>query len=140
MLHYISELPVSARHQNFNKNFMEGRKENSFFGNYIFKKKLKYSRLTMLCQFQLYSKVIHLSILYIFFFIIGYYKILNIVCVIQQVLLVYLFYIQWCVYVNPKLLIYLPGTMLFKRFNSSSELFWILKFNLETDPFLPFSI
>ena len=48
--------------------------------------------------------------IYIFFFrllsIIGYHKILNIVpCAIQQVLVVYLFYIQQCVSLNPKLLI-----------------------------------
>ena len=42
-----------------------------------------------------------------FFSIRGYYKIFNIVpCAIQQVLAVYLFYIQQCVYVNSKLLIY----------------------------------
>ena len=44
-----------------------------------------------------------------FFSIIGYYKILSIVpCAKQQVLVVYLFYRQQCVYVNPKLLIYPP--------------------------------
>ena len=43
-----------------------------------------------------------------FFFIIGYHKMLSIVlCAMQQVL-VYLFYIQQCVYVNPQILIYLP--------------------------------
>ena len=67
---------------------------------------------TVLCQFQVYSKMIQLYI-YIFFFrsfsIIGYYKILNIVpCAIQQVLVVYLFYVQQCVSVNPKLLNYPP--------------------------------
>ena len=51
--------------------------------------------------------------IYISFFrlfsIIGYHKILSRVpCIIQQVLVVYLFYIQQCLYVNPKLLIYLP--------------------------------
>ena len=36
-----------------------------------------------------------------------YYRILNIVpCAIQKVLVVCLFYIQWCVSVNPILLIY----------------------------------
>ena len=48
---------------------------------------------------------------YIFFFrffsIIGYYKILNIVpCAVCQVLVGYLFYIQYCASVNPKFLIY----------------------------------
>ena len=42
-----------------------------------------------------------------FFSLIGYYKILGIVpCAIQQVLVVHLFYIQQCVYVNPKFPIY----------------------------------
>ena len=50
-----------------------------------------------------------LSTFFRFFSIIGFYKILNIVpCAIQQVLVVYLFYIQQCVYVNPKPLIYPP--------------------------------
>ena len=36
---------------------------------------------------------------------IGYYKVLSRVpCAIQQVLVDYLFYIQWCVYVNPNFL------------------------------------
>ena len=56
------------------------------------------------------DSVIH-ECIYIFFFrffsIIGYYKILRTVpCALQQVLVVYLFYIQSCVSVNPKLLIY----------------------------------
>ena len=64
----------------------------------------------MLCWFQVYSKVIQLYI-YIFpfrfFSLIGYYKILSIVpCAIQWVLVGYLFFIKYCVYVNPKLLIY----------------------------------
>ena len=66
----------------------------------------------MLCQFQVYSSdsVIHTHI-YIFFFrffsIIRYYNILSIVpCAIQQVLISYVFYIQYCVYVNPNLQIY----------------------------------
>ena len=43
-----------------------------------------------------------------FFSIIGYYKILKIVpCALQQVLVVYLFYVWWYVCVNSKLLIYL---------------------------------
>ena len=43
-----------------------------------------------------------------FFSIIIYYKILNTVpCPIHQVLVPYLFYIQHCVSVNPKFLIYL---------------------------------
>ena len=51
--------------------------------------------------------------IYIFFFrffsIIGYYKVQNMVpCAIQQALVIYLFYIQQCVSVNPKFPIYLP--------------------------------
>ena len=46
---------------------------------------------------------IYIYILFQIFTIIGYYKILNIVpCAMQKVLVVYLFYIQQCVYVNPK--------------------------------------
>ena len=46
-----------------------------------------------------------------FFSRIGYYRILSRVpCAIQQVLVDYLFYIQQCVYVNPKLLIIPPLT------------------------------
>ena len=65
----------------------------------------------------LYVSIYHLSIylsMYIysffrFFSLIGYYKILDIIpCAIQQVLVVYLIYIQQYVCVNPKLLIYLP--------------------------------
>ena len=42
-----------------------------------------------------------------FFSIIGYYKMLGTVpWALQQVLVVYLFYIQTCVYFNPKLLLY----------------------------------
>ena len=53
----------------------------------------------MLCQFQVYSKVIQLCMcIYLFFFRffshLGYYRILSIVpCAIQQFLVVYLFYI-----------------------------------------------
>ena len=61
----------------------------------------------------IYSYIAHIPYKFIyifslrFFSILGYYKILSIVpCVIQQVLVVYLFCIQQCVYVNPKLLIY----------------------------------
>ena len=51
------------------------------------------------------------SAIYIFFFrffsLIDYYKILSIFpCATQQVLVGYLFYVQQCVCVNPKLLIY----------------------------------
>ena len=66
----------------------------------------------MLCQFQVYSKVIQLyTYIYLFFFRffspISYYRILSRVpCAIQQVLVVYRFHVQQCVYVNPKLLIY----------------------------------
>ena len=51
----------------------------------------------MLCLFQVYSKVIQLyiCIFFRFFFITGYYKILNIVpYAIQQVPIVDLFYIS----------------------------------------------
>ena len=45
---------------------------------------------------------------FIVFYVTIYYKILSILpCVIQQVFVVYLLYIQSCIYVNPKLLIYL---------------------------------
>ena len=60
------------------------------------------------CQFQVYSKVIQLYIyIYLFFFRffshIGYCRVLSRVsCVIQQVLVDYLFYKQQCAYVNPK--------------------------------------
>ena len=65
-----------------------------------------------MCQFLVYHKVIQLYIyIYSFFFRffshIGYHRILSRVpCVIQQVLIGYLSYIQQCVYVNPKLPIY----------------------------------
>ena len=49
----------------------------------------------------------YISIFFRFFSLIGYYKILSIVpCAIQWVLVVYLFYIQYCVSINPKFLIY----------------------------------
>ena len=49
----------------------------------------------------------YMYMLFIFFSIIVYYKILNtVLCTIQQVLVAYLFYIEQCVYVNPNLLIY----------------------------------
>ena len=73
---------------------------------------LAYSGFTILCLFQVCSKVIQLYMYtYPFFFRffshLGYYRILSrVLCVIQQVLVDYLFYIQQCVYVNPKLLIY----------------------------------
>ena len=69
----------------------------------------------------MYSKVTqrYIYILFLFFSIIVYYKILTMVpCAIQQLPLVYLFYIQWCVYVNPKLLIY-PFAPLFSLGNIS---------------------
>ena len=70
----------------------------------------------MLCQFQVYSKVVRFYIyMYLFFFKffshLGYYRILSRVpCAIQQVLVGYLFEIQQCVHVNPNLPIspYLP--------------------------------
>ena len=60
----------------------------------------------MLCWFEAHSKVIQINTyVYIFFLrffsIIGYYKILIIVpCAIQQVLAVYLFYIEQFEYFN----------------------------------------
>ena len=66
----------------------------------------------MLCQFWVYSKVIRLYIyIYLFFFKffshLGYYRILSRVpCTIQQVPVGYLFYIQQCVHVDPRLPIY----------------------------------
>ena len=53
-----------------------------------------------MCQFQVYSKMIQLYIyIYLFFFrffsFVGYYKILSIFsCAVQQILRVYVFYIQ----------------------------------------------
>ena len=66
----------------------------------------------MLCQFQVYSKVIKLhiylySLFLRFFSNIGHYRVLR--CIsrdIQQGLINYLFYIQQCVYVSPNLPIY----------------------------------
>ena len=65
----------------------------------------------MLCQFQGYSKVIHththIYIYFRFFFCISYYTILSIVpWATQQDLTAYQFYIQKCVSVHPKLLVY----------------------------------
>ena len=69
----------------------------------------KLQLITVLCQFLIYSKVIHICIyvFFIFFSIMVYYNTLNIVpCAIQQDLVVYLFYIQQFVSASPKLLIY----------------------------------
>ena len=56
-----------------------------------------------------------------FFSIISSYKILNTgPCVIQQVLIIYLFYAQQCLSVNPKLLIY-PLLSLFLGFPGGSD-------------------
>ena len=64
---------------------------------------LKYNWFTMLCQSQMYSH----GILFRIFSFIGYYKTqCTVLCALQQALVDYLFYIQQCVYVNPKLLIY----------------------------------
>ena len=53
---------------------------------------------------------IHKCIFLRFFSIMGYSKLLNILntvpCATQEILVAYLFYIQYCVSVNPKLLIY----------------------------------
>ena len=67
-----------------------------------------------LCQFQVYSRVIHLYIyIYPLFSHIGYCRILSRVpCAMQQVFVSYLFYIQQCAYVNPNLPIY-PSTQPF---------------------------
>ena len=74
----------------------------------------------MLSQFLLYSQVNQLYIYLLFFrFLshIGYYKVLSRVpCAIQQVLISYLFYIQWCVHGNPHLPIY-PSCFLFPACN-----------------------
>ena len=59
----------------------------------------------MLCQFQVRSKLNQLythiyPLFFKFFSHIGHYRVLSRVpCAVQQVLVVYLFYIQWCVYV-----------------------------------------
>ena len=74
----------------------------------------------MLCQFQVYIEVIQLYIYihpfhFSFFSHIGYYRKLNRVpCALQWELVGYLFYIQQCVCINPKLLIYpSPSPFLF---------------------------
>ena len=72
---------------------------------------LEYSCFTILCQFILYSKVNQLCVyIYPLFFgfpsHLGYHRALSRVpCVIQQVLISYLFYTQYqqCIYVNPNL-------------------------------------
>ena len=70
----------------------------------------------MLCQFQVYSKVIQLCIyIYLFFFRfffhIGYYRVLSRVpCAIQQVLVDYLLYIQ-CVFLITQLCLTLCDPM-----------------------------
>ena len=56
----------------------------------------------------------------IFFSIVGYYKILNIVpCAIQYDLVVYLFYTAYCVSANLKLLIYLSSRICILKCNFS---------------------
>ena len=66
----------------------------------------------MLCQFLLNSKVNQLYIyiyplFFRFFSHLGHYRVLSRVpCAVQQILMSYLFYIQYCVYVNPNLPIY----------------------------------
>ena len=73
------------------------------------------SWFTVLCSFQVYSKVIQLYVhMYLFFFKLfshlGYYRILSRApCPIQEVLVGYLFSIL-CVYINPKILI-LPSAL-----------------------------
>ena len=78
-----------------------------------FKKKfLESSWFTMLCQFQVYSKVDQLytyiyPLFFRFFSHKGHFRVLSrIPCATQQVLVGYLFYVQLCVYLNPQLLIY----------------------------------
>ena len=75
-----------------------------------------WSRVDLKCYvsvlvFQVYSKVNQLDIcpfLFTFFSRIVYYTVLNgFPCAIKQVLVTYIFYTQWCVYVNPNLLTYL---------------------------------
>ena len=72
-----------------------------FFLLHISFLKLKYSRFTVLYQFQEHRKVIQLHVIHIYhflsdhFYFTGYHKILRIVpCAIQQVLVSYLFYMQ----------------------------------------------
>ena len=81
-------------------NLTKNRKTFLFSTHFSFL--LKYSYFTVLCQFQVYSKVIHLYIcVFRLFSIIGYCKILSIVpCATQQVLVACLFYVQQYVYVN----------------------------------------
>ena len=73
---------------------------------------MEYSCFTMLCQFQMYSKVNELYIyVYLlsfrFFPCLSHYRVSSrILCAIKQVLISYPFYIQNCVYVNPTLPIY----------------------------------
>ena len=73
---------------------------------------LKHSQFTMLCQFQMNSKVM-LFILFHIFSIIGYYKILNRVsCAIQQVLVAYLLYNSSVYMLTPNLLFIPPCSFL----------------------------
>ena len=90
---------------------------SDFYSFFFFKKSLlEHSLFTMLCQSQVYSKVtqlyIHIQPLYFRFFShIGHYTLLSSVsCVIQQVLVTHVFYIQQCVYVSPNVsVLYPPG-------------------------------
>ena len=71
---------------------------------------LKYSLFTILCQFQVYSKVIPFCIHMYVFQIILHYRLFqdsdhSSLCYTVG-LVVYLFYIQCCVYVHPKFQIY----------------------------------
>ena len=60
---------------------------------------------TMLCQFQVYSKAILFYVyIYISQILFSHDFLHNIV--IQQILVIFMFYIQQSIYVNPKLLIY----------------------------------
>ena len=68
-----------------------------------------------------------------FFSVIGYCKILSIFPYgIQQVLIVYLFYMQWCVYVNPQLVMHLSTSplsplVIIGLFSMSMSLFLLCK-------------
>ena len=65
------------------KSFSQDLLQHFFFLHCIrFLFLLKYSWFTMLCQFQVYSKAIHISafihvLFFMFFFLIGYYKVLS---------------------------------------------------------------
>ena len=131
-------LSLNFQHQIFLLLEVLTRKKGMFssvslkFLNYFFKKSLKYTRFTTLCQFQVHSKVTQLNI-YTYsscqiLSCIGCHRVLSsLPCAIQQVLDGYLFYIQQCVFVNPKLLIY-PFPPCFPLCNHSLFLIFVCIF------------